>query len=79
MVKSIENKPSCLSGGGVNTSSSATFGLCNLKSNLMFLLRRITKYCHVMTNKPLCHPEFISGSHKQEILKQVQNDIRLCT
>ena len=27
-----------------------------------------------MTNKPLCHPEFISGSHKQEILKQVQND-----
>mgnify|MGYP002520746370 CR=1 FL=1 len=54
--------------GGVNTSSNACFRLCKLKANLTLLLRRIT-------NTILCHPEFISGSHKQEILKQVQNDI----
>ena len=76
MLETIENKASQVCGGGVNPSSNATFRLNDLKSNLMFLLRRIKKYCHVMTNKPLCHPEFISGSQEHEILKQVQNDIK---
>ena len=73
MAECIKNKRSYVS-GGVNTSNNATFRLCDLKSNLMFLLRRIKEYCHVMTNKPLCHPELVSGSQGHEILKQVQND-----
>ncbi len=43
----------------------------------MFLLRRIKDYCHVMTNKTLCHPEFSSGSQEHEMLKQVQHDNEL--
>ena len=50
---------------GVNTSINATFRLDELKSNLMFLLRRI---------KAFCHPKFISGSQEYEMLKQVQHD-----
>ena len=42
---------------GVNTSNNVTFRLCDLKFNLMFLLRR-------MTNKTLCHAELGSASHK---------------
>ena len=49
-------------GGGVNASNNVTFRLDDLKSNFMFLLRRIKECCHVMTNKPLCHPELVSGS-----------------
>jgi len=62
--------------GGVNTSNNATFRLCDLKSNLMFLLCRIKLLCHLLTKySTLCHPEFSSGSQEHEILKQVQNDI----
>ena len=53
--------------GGVNTSNNATFRLCDLKSNLMFLLRRIK-------NKTLCHAELVSASHDVETLKRVQGD-----
>ena len=64
--------------GGVNTSNNATFRLCDLKSNLMFLLRkrRNTIVCHrfMMTSKTLCHAELVSASQGQEILNQVQND-----
>ncbi len=69
MAESIENKRSHVS-GGVNTSNNATFKLCDLKSNLMFLLRKIKEYCYsfVVTNKSLCHPEFSSGSQGYEML-----------
>ena len=65
--------------GGVNTSNNATFRLCDLKSNLMFLLRKIKEYCYsfVVTSKSLCHPEFSSGSQDYEMLKQVQHDNKL--
>ena len=65
--------------GGVNTSNNATFRLCDLKSNLMFLLRKIKEYCYsfVVTNKSLCHPEFSSVSQGYEMLKQVQHDNKL--
>ena len=35
--------------------------------------------CHhfMMTSKPLCHPELVSGSQGNEMLKQVQHDIKL--
>ena len=59
-------------GGGVNTSNNATFRLCDLKSNLMFLLRRIKNkmLCHrfMMTSKTLCHTELVSASHVVETL-----------
>ena len=79
MAESIENKRSHVSGGGVNTSNNATFRLCDLKSNLMFLLRKIKEYCYsfVVTSKSLCHPEFSSGSQDYEMLKQVQHDNKL--
>ena len=79
MAESIENKRSHISGGGVNTSNNATFRFCDLKSNLMFLLRKIKEYCYsfVVTNKSLCHPEFSSGSQDYEMLKQVQHDNKL--
>ena len=58
--------------GGVNTSNNATFRLCDLKSNLMFLLRRIKNkmLCHrfMMTSKTLCHAELVSASHVVETL-----------
>ena len=58
--------------GGVNTSNNATFRLCDLKSNLMFLLRRIKNkmLCHrfMMTSKTLCHTELVSASHVVETL-----------
>ena len=78
MAESIENKRSHVS-GGVNTSNNATFRLCDLKSNLMFLLRKIKEYCYsfVVTSKSLCHPEFSSGSQDYEMLKQVQHDNKL--
>ena len=78
MPESIENKRSHVS-GGVNTSNNATFRLCDLKSNLMFLLRKIKEYCYsfVVTSKSLCHPEFSSGSQDYEMLKQVQHDNKL--
>lgn len=41
MAEDIVNKGSQTFRGGVNTSSNATFRLCDLKSNLMFLLRKI--------------------------------------
>ena len=65
--------------GGGNTSNNATFRLCDLKSNLMFLLRKIKEYCYsfVVTSKSLCHPEFSSGSQDYEMLKQVQHDNKL--
>ena len=65
--------------GGVNTSNNATFRLCDLKSNLMFLLRKIKEYCYsfVVTSKSLCHPEFSSGSQDYEMLKRVQHDNKL--
>ena len=53
--------------GGENTSNNATFRLCDLKSNLIFLLRK-------MTNITLRHAELVSASQGQEILNQVQND-----
>ena len=31
----------------------------------MFLLRRIKTVCHVVTNKPLCHPEFFDKANKR--------------
>ena len=65
MAECIENKHS-RPFGGVNTSNNATFRLDDLKSNFMFLLRKIITFCH---------PEFISGSQGHEILNQVQNDI----
>ena len=75
MARNIENKASQLC-EGVNHSSNATFRLEDLKYNFMSLLRRIKMLCYLLTkHSTLCHPEFISGSHKQEILKQVQNDI----
>ena len=79
MAESIGNKRSHVSGGGVNTSNNATFRLCDLKSNLMFLLRKIKEYCYsfVVTSKSLCHPEFSSGSQDYEMLKQVQHDNKL--
>ena len=79
MAESIENKRSHISGGGVNTSNNATFRLFDLKSNLMFLLRKIKEYCYsfVVTSKSLCHPEFSSGSQDYEMLKQVQHDNKL--
>ena len=53
--------------GGVNTSNNATFRLCDLKSKMMFLLRKIrnTIVCHrfMMTSKTLCHAELVSASH----------------
>ena len=63
MAESIENKRSHVS-WGVNATNDATFRLFDLKSNLMFLLRKIKEYCYsfVVTNKSLCHPEFSSGS-----------------
>ena len=71
MAESIENKRSHVS-GGVNTSNNATFRLCDLKSNLMFLLRRIKNkmLCHrfMMTSKTLCHAELVSASHVVETL-----------
>ena len=78
MAESIENKRSHVS-VGVNTSNNATFRLCDLKSNLMFLLRKIKEYCYsfVVTSKSLCHPEFSSGSQDYEMLKQVQHDNKL--
>ncbi len=78
MAESIGNKRSHVS-GGVNTSNNATFRLCDLKSNLMFLLRKIKEYCYsfVVTSKSLCHPEFSSGSQDYEMLKQVQHDNKL--
>ena len=61
--------------GGVNASNNETFRLDALKSNLMFLLRRIKMLCHSLTKHlTLCHPEFISGSQEHEMLKQVQHD-----
>ncbi len=54
MLEIIENKASRLC-EWMNTSSNATFRLCDLKPNFMFLLRRI---------KELCHPELDSESHK---------------
>ena len=57
MAECIENKALQLCGGGVNTSGNATFRLCGLKSNFMFLLRRII-------NKTLCHSELVSESQK---------------
>ena len=56
--------------GGVNATNDATFRLFDLKSNLMFLLRKIKEYCYsfVVTNKSLCHPEFSSGSQGYEML-----------
>ena len=58
--------------GGVNTSNNAIFRLCDLKSNLMFLLRRIKNkmLCHrfMMTSKTLCHAELVSASHVVETL-----------
>ena len=53
--------------GGGDTSNNATFRLCDLKSNLIFLLRRIK-------NKTLCHAELVSASHDVETLKRVQGD-----
>ena len=32
----------------------------------MSLLRRIKEYCHVMTNKPLCHPELFDKGNKRK-------------
>ena len=64
--------------GGVNTSDNATFRLCDLKSNLMFLLRRIKNkmLCHrfMMTSKTLCHAELVSASNVTETKKRVQGD-----
>lgn len=53
--------------GGVNTSNNATFRFCDLKSNLIFLLRRIA-------NKPLCHSELGSESRDVKTKKRVQGD-----
>lgn len=53
--------------GGVKPSNNVTFRLCELKSNLMFLLRKIT-------NTILRHTEFISASHVTETLKRVQGN-----
>ena len=66
MAESIENKRSHIS-GGVNTSNNATFRLFDLKSNLMFLLRKIR-------NTILRHAEFVSASNVTETLKRVQGD-----
>ena len=70
MAESIENKRSHVSWGGVNATNDATFRLFDLKSNLMFLLRKIKEYCYsfVVTNKSLCHPEFSSGSQGYKML-----------
>ena len=56
MAEIIENKTLQLC-VGVNASNNAVFRLNDLKSNLMFLLRRIK-------NKTLCHSELGSESHK---------------
>ena len=56
MAESIENKRSHLR-CGISASNNATFRFFDLKSNLMFLLRRIA-------NKTLCHSELGSESHK---------------
>ena len=69
MAESIENKRSHIS-GGVNTSNNATFRLFDLKSNLMFLLRKIR-------NTILRHAEFVSASNVTETLKRVQGDIKI--
>ena len=65
MAESIENKRSHVSGG--NASNNATFRLFDLKSNLMFLLRKIR-------NTILRHAEFVSASNVTETLKRVQGD-----
>ena len=52
--------------GGANTSSSATFRSDKKESKMMSLLRRIKEYCHVMTNKPLCHPELFDKGNKRK-------------
>ncbi|RAI12109.1 MAG: hypothetical protein DKM24_03615 [Candidatus Melainabacteria bacterium] len=69
MAESVENKRFCIS-SGVNTSSNATFRLCDLKSNLMFLLRKIR-------NTIIRHAELVSASHVTETLKRVQGDNKI--
>ena len=61
MAESIENKRSHVSWGGVNASNDATFRLFDLKSNLMFLLRKIR-------NTILRYAELISASNVTETL-----------
>ena len=56
--------------GGVNASNDATFRLFDLKSNLMFLLRKIR-------NTILRHAELISASNVTETLKRVQGDNKI--
>lgn len=66
MAESIENKRSHVS-GGVNASNDATFRLFDLKSNLMFLLRKVR-------NTTLRHAELSSAPNVTETLKRVQGN-----
>ena len=70
MAESIENKRSHVSWGGVNASNDATFRLFDLKSNLMFLLRKVR-------NTTLRHAELSSAPNVTETLKRVQGDNKI--
>ena len=75
MAKNIENKALQLCGGGVNTSSRATFGL-KTQDVIASVSEAIQRIFTQLSHKFLCHPALDAGSHDVEILKQVQNDTK---
>ena len=74
MVKMVINKDSQTFGGGVNTSSRATFGL-KAQSVIASVSEAIQRIFTQLSHKPQCHSELGSESHVDKIPCQARDDI----
>ena len=75
MAKNIENKALQLCGGGVNTSSRATFGL-KAQDVIASISEAIQRIFTQLSHKPQCHSELGSESHVAKIPCQARDDKR---
>ena len=75
MAKNIENKALQLCGGGVNTSSRATFGL-KTQDVIASVSEAIQRLFTQLSHKPQCHSELGSESHVDKIPCQARDDKR---
>ena len=75
MDKMVINKDSQAFGGGVNTSSRATFGL-KAQSVIASVSEAIQRIFTQLSHKPQCHSELGSESHVAKIPCQARDDKR---
>ena len=75
MAKMVINKDSQTFGGGVNTSSRATFGL-KIQAVIASISEAIKRIFTQLSHKPQCHSELGSESHVAKIPCQARDDKR---